>query len=160
MFVAATLLLAAHSCGAWFASWPQKVPLVLSATIDLEQTLELDPSTPPTGAGSATMILDLVNNNLDFAIAYSGLSGSLTVAHFHAGPAGSAGPIIQTICGMPPPPIAGQCEGTSGWITGVWNVPPENITALANEGIYINLHTALNEAGEIRGQIMPEVPKT
>jgi hypothetical protein len=118
------------------------------------------------------------NKNLvKFAISYQGVSGQAIMAHFHIGQMGVMGPIVQTICGNPPPgnkalgfsagpAISGKyCpKGNSGFITGSFKlkankkVPAANTLmkvkdALMTGQIYINFHTCLNEPGEIRGQI-------
>ena len=78
--------------------------------------------------GSAALIYDDVAETLTFAVLFSDLTGPLILAHIHDGDA-------------------------SGLLTGVANVDPSIVDDLLNEGLYFNLHTALNMPGEIRGQI-------
>lgn len=114
-------------------------------------------------------------NVLKYAFTYNGMSGSAVMAHFHIGKAGRGGPIVQTICGMPPPNSknlgysapaisAKTCHtGTSGFLSGSYqlrgNMHDDGMTldqekqALMNGELYINIHTCLNQAGELRGQI-------
>ncbi len=121
-------------------------------------------------------------NQLKFKIEYKGLSGSPIMAHFHNGAPGVSGPILQTICGDPPPTSAigyspdsllgPECpSGTSGVLEGIYPLQdykcPEGdssctsltvdqqVQLLACGNLYVNFHTCLNQPGEISGQIIP-----
>ena len=119
-------------------------------------------------------------NVLTFTITYSGLSGPAIMSHFHLGAANKSGPIVQTICGRPPanakalgysaPAVFKKvCPAvTSGSYTGNYKLqgnPHDNLTlaqekqALMNGELYVNIHTCLNETGELRGQIYPSAQK-
>ena len=125
--------------------------------------------------GSAIVWFNPKTNVMKFAITYSGLSGSPIMAHFHLGKAGVSGPIIQTICGRPPKnnkalgysskATSGHAcpKGESGFLSGTYVLkgnPHIHLTAeqekqaLLNSEIYINIHTCLNELGELRAQIV------
>lgn len=129
--------------------------------------------------GNATLLFDKKSNTLYFAYSYSGLSGSPIMMHFHIAPAGKGGPIVQTICGHPPPGsanlgfssaavVSAKCPvGTAGFITGKYHLqgnPKLNPSVTADQEVadlmagkfYINVHTCLNEAGEIRGQVVQD----
>jgi hypothetical protein len=76
------------------------------------------------------------------------MSGPVTASHVHTAPFGTAGPVTV---GFELSPIDGT--GTqAGCTTGI---DAEVLTGLYGdaEGSYINLHTALNPMGEIRGQL-------
>ncbi|MDF1760446.1 MAG: CHRD domain-containing protein [Coxiellaceae bacterium] len=126
--------------------------------------------------GQAVVWYNPKTNVMKYAITYQGLSGSPIMAHFHIGQAGKGGPIVQTICGMPPkgskalgfsaPAINGHVcpQGASGFFTGTYKLhgnAEDKLTAaqekqaLLNGKLYINIHTCLNELGELRGQIVP-----
>jgi hypothetical protein len=93
--------------------------------------------------GIATYALNQVDGNLSYSIVATNLSGPITAAHFHAGAADENGPVIATICA--------PCRGNR--LDGVWSNVSDNSVALAAGGIYLNLHTAANPDGEIRGQV-------
>ena len=139
-----------------------------------------DPVYPYEGAGgSGSFLFDPETNELEYAISYSGFSGRPLMMHFHLGETGVAGPIIQTIFGepystkaplgtTPKAPLNGKeaPKGRSGFISGKYKLignktltPPltaeKEAELLLNGSIYIDTHTYLNEAGEIRGQILP-----
>ncbi len=126
--------------------------------------------------GNATLWYNKKTNQLWFAFSYTGLSGSPIMMHFHLGKSGQHGPIVQTICGQPPPnnPALGSSrnalvksvcpKGTSGFILGHYTLNgnsslkltrDDEIKTLENSGLYLNIHTCLNEQGELRGQIKP-----
>lgn len=116
-------------------------------------TLDGGQETPPVeteGSGSGTFTLNAEQTELSFTVTASGLSGPVTLAHFHRGAAGVAGPVAVD--------IFGSLEEADGNITleGVWEVTEDDVADLLNGDIYINLHTAEHPAGEIRGQLEAE----
>ena len=139
-----------------------------------------DPVYPYDDAcGYGAFLFDPELNELHYAVAYSSLSGAPIMMHFHLGGPQVGGPIIQTIFGEPytdvkglgssqEPPLSGKkgLNSRAGFVTGVYKLkgnslltPPLSIEGekeqLMNGDIYVNIHTYLNEAGEIRGQILP-----
>jgi hypothetical protein len=81
---------------------------------------------------------------LTWRLAFSNLSGPANAAHVHVAPRGQAGPVRVPLCA--------PC--TSG-ATGTANIDAAVLNAIQNDGAYANVHTALNPAGEIRGQVSP-----
>ena len=79
---------------------------------------------------------------LTWRLTYSGLSGAGTAAHIHMGKVGAAGPVIVPLCG---PCKSGQ--------KGKATISESVIKALEAGKAYVNVHTAKNAAGEIRGQV-------
>ena len=90
-----------------------------------------------------------------YSVTVQGLSGNVTAAHIH-GPAGldAAAGIIVTFTVTP---------ATSGIIatgtftsTGHATINMDSLAVLLRNGnAYVNVHTAANPNGEIRGQIVP-----
>lgn len=104
----------------------------------------------PTVATSATGTLtgnyNARTNMLTYSISWTGLSGNISMAHFH-GPAlagASAGPIHD---------ISIATNGMAGSTTGSITLADSTETHLLNGRLYYNLHTVLNPNGEIRGQV-------
>jgi len=111
-----------------------------------------DQEAPPVvsnGTGSGTFTLNAAGTELSFDITASGLSGPVTLAHFHSGPPGVAGGIVFHITDT----IVEDAEGNIT-ATGVWPIDDANVTALLAGNIYVNLHTANHATGEIRGQLI------
>ncbi len=121
-----------------------------AGVIDFVMTIDGDQETPAVdtaAAGTGTATLDPDTNLLSWAITYAGLSGPLTVSHFH-GPA--------PLCAAAAPVLTISDGGAaSGVLTGSAVVSDQQADDLLAGLWYVNLHTALNPPGEIRGQVVP-----
>jgi CHRD domain len=104
------------------------------------------PSGVPAGAtGSfAGTAVELANDKarITWKLTFSHLSGKAIAAHIHLGKKGKAGPVALALCG---PCRSGQ-KG-SGMLTHA------QLAKLEAGAGYVNIHTAKNAGGEIRGQI-------
>ena len=108
-------------------------------------------STAGTGSGTAT----LVGDQLTFNITYSGLSGAANNAHIH-GPATTeeaAGVLIDL------EPFNGGAFGASGTLSGTVTLTAAQASNVRDGLTYVNIHTAANPGGEIRGQIVADASK-
>jgi Fe-S cluster biogenesis protein NfuA len=102
-----------------------------------------------TGAsGSGTFTLNEAKTALTFSITASGLSGAVTAAHFHSAPSGVSGGVVFDVGNFV------QESGGQVTIDGTWNLAASDVASLEGGEIYINIHTAQNPAGEIRGQLV------
>ena len=110
---------------------------------DLSSASEVPPVTS-TGKGTATASLDTATKMLTWSVTYSGLSGPATAAHIH-GPAaqGANAGVLVPFSGTLASPIKGSATLTDA-----------QISDLEAGRTYINLHTADNKGGEIRGQLV------
>lgn len=75
-------------------------------------------------------------------LTFSKLTGRVAAAHIHIGQRGVAGPVTLALCG--------PCRNGA---TGRATVRGGGLAALEAGRAYVNVHTARNPAGEIRGQI-------
>jgi hypothetical protein len=80
---------------------------------------------------------------LAWKLTFRNLTGAAGAAHIHLAKVGVAGPVAVPLCG--------PCR--SG-VTGTARVNARTMTALLGGGAYVNVHTAKNAAGEIRGQVV------
>lgn len=94
----------------------------------------------PNAKGAFTATVN--GTKVTWKLTFSGLSGAAAAAHIHKGKAGVAGPVAVPLCG---PCKSGQ--------SGTAKVTAAVAKALASGGFYVNVHTAKNPNGEIRGQI-------
>jgi len=85
-------------------------------------------------------------NTLTYNINWTGLSGVVTVAHFH-------GPAAVGVAADPLLPITINTNGATGSTSGSVVVADSVETALLDGKIYYNLHTAAHPTGEVRGQL-------
>jgi hypothetical protein len=137
-----TLILAAvFTVG--FLSAASAAMLNFHATMDGKSEV---PPTASTGSGDALATLDTSSKQLSYTITFMGLSGPAAAAHFHgpAAPGANAGVAVAIGGASPTSPVTGSVTLTDAQMAdlqaGKW---------------YVNVHTAANKGGEIRGQMMP-----
>ena len=113
----------------------------------MKVTLDGKSQVPPNtsaGTGTADLDYDAASKKLSWKITYSGLSGPATAAHFHGPAAAGANAGVKV-------PIANP--GTSP-VEGSATLTDEQAADLTAGKYYINVHTAANPGGEIRGQVI------
>jgi CHRD domain len=120
-----------------------------SNTKSLHATLASAQEVPPTkssGTGNADFTLDPSTKQLSWKISYSGLTGDATAAHVHgpAAPGANAG----VVANLAPSGIANPLEGKT-------TLTDAQVADLLAGKDYVNIHTAQNKGGEVRGQITP-----
>ncbi|MCP3477157.1 CHRD domain-containing protein [Bradyrhizobium sp. CCGUVB1N3] len=112
----------------------------LKATLDGKAEV---PATTSGGTGTADLDYDAASKKLSWTVTYSGLSGAATAAHFH-GPAetGKNAGVAVAIPNAAASPVKGEATLTDA-----------QAADLLGGKYYINIHTAANPGGEIRGQV-------
>jgi hypothetical protein len=113
----------------------------MKATLDGKSEV---PANTSAATGTAQLDYDAASKKLSWTVTYSGLSGPATAAHFH-GPA-EAGKNAGVAVAIPN-------AGTSP-VSGSATLTDAQAADLAAGKYYINIHTAANPGGEIRGQVM------
>jgi len=107
---------------------------------DLKGSTEVPP-VQTSATGTADITYDSASKNLSWTIEHTGLSGDVTAAHFH-GPAGvgvNAPPVV-------PIDLSAVAKGSA-------TLDDAQAKDLTEGRWYLNLHTAANPNGEIRGQV-------
>lgn len=101
------------------------------------------PANASAGTGTLTADFDKATSVLKWKLSYAGLTGPASMAHFHgpAMPGTNAGVVV------PFPSAASPAEGSA-------TLTPAQVTDLMAGMWYVNVHTAQNPGGEIRGQVM------
>ncbi len=113
-----------------------------------------------TGAfGDATVLVDLTARTITYTVRVFNLPSGVSVSHIHVGSPLTAGPVIVNFA---PPAPASNDFGFSGVVNA------SEIVLRAEQGIrtaddafqailggnsYVNVHSAANPGGEIRGQL-------
>lgn len=128
-----------------------------SGALNTEQeTVAVTTPAPYFGGGVLTASLDDVTGDFMLDVLFSGTSGPLVGQHIHAGAPGVSGPVLFPL----PAPVAGP-SGLSliGFATVLSAGEMSALTGGGALGVgaatpwYVNLHTALNPTGELRGQM-------
>lgn len=91
---------------------------------------------------TATVTRSGTTGRMGWRLTFSGLTGRAAAAHIHIGQRGRAGPVAVSLCG--------PCR--SGTRRSV-ELSAAVLAALEQGRAYVNVHTARNQAGEVRGQI-------
>lgn len=119
-----------------------------AAAVTYKANLAGNAEVPPVNSqarGTAQVSADTASNQVSWRVEYAGLSGPATAAHIHCGAAPGANAGVAVPMGNnPPSPITG-----SGAMT------PAQMQQLQAGQCYVNVHTAANPGGEIRGQLTP-----
>jgi hypothetical protein len=117
-------------------------PATTSLTAQLAGATEVPP-TKSAGTGTVSATLNPASNLLSWTVTYGGLSGPATAGHFHGpAPAGQNAGVVVPLAAPLASPITGSATLT----------PAQAADLLAGKW-YVNLHTAANPGGEIRGQV-------
>ena len=120
-------------------------------TYNLAATMKARAEVPrPTGVpvGATGLFkgkaVELANDRarLTWRLTFSKLSGRAMAAHIHSGKVGKAGGVMVPLCG---PCRSGQ-RGTA-------TITHAQLRTIEVGRAYVNVHTAKNTAGEIRGQV-------
>jgi hypothetical protein len=113
----------------------------------MKAALKASNEVPPAdskGAGSVDVTYDSASKKLSWKGTYTGLSGPATAAHFHTGEAGKNGGVAVPIF---------QGDAAKSPFEGSATLTDAQAADLMAGKLYVNIHTAANKGGEIRGQV-------
>jgi hypothetical protein len=111
-----------------------------SAKLDASQEIPKQTVKVPAAKGAFTATIS--GAKLHWKLTFSKLSGPANAAHIHLGAMGKAGNVLVPLCG--------PCKsGVSGTATLTAALKKDFTKHL----LYVNVHTAKNPGGEIRGQL-------
>jgi hypothetical protein len=120
-------------------------------TIYLTPGQEVTPPTASADGDYGSAFISLTGNVLNVTDGYYATTGPATLITVSEAPAGMNGPTIFDLT-IDPDYVFGI-----GTFSGSNVLTAPEITALENGDIYINVETAANPSGEIRGQILAGV---
>jgi len=109
------------------------------------------PTTPQTVAtitGEGEVILTLNGNTLTITGEFAGMNSAATMAHVHNGPPAQPGPVVHQL---------EVSKMTGGEISAVLELTDEQVTALHNNELYIQVHSETNPPGELRGWVFARI---
>ena len=137
-FLRASLLattIALGACGMMSPSNTATFGATLSSSAEV-------PANASTGSGTMTATLNKTTSVLSWKASYTGLTGPATAGHIHGPAAAGANAGVVVPFKSAASPIEGEATLT-----------PAQIADLMAGKWYVNLHTAANPGGEIRGQL-------
>jgi uncharacterized cupredoxin-like copper-binding protein len=115
----------------------------LNATQEIPKQVVKDATATGTFSGTLT------GTKLKFTLTFSKLTGAATAAHIHLGATGKSGDVLVPLCGGSPlckSPVARTVTVTKTMAAMLVKDYPKHL-------LYVNVHTAKNPNGEIRGQL-------
>jgi hypothetical protein len=120
------------------------------------------PAVTSTGTGTATFTVN-ANGTIAYTVRVNNLTSNVTACHIHTGRTDLSSGVLVTLC---PSAVTGPIttettiatgtiiEGANTTTAGSTTLTLAGLRALMETGsVYVNVHTANNTGGEIRGQI-------
>ena len=102
------------------------------------------PQTVTTITGEGEVVLTLNGNTLTVTGDFAGMNSAATMAHVHNGPPAQPGPVVHQL---------EVTKMTGGEISAILELSDEQVTALHNNELYIQVHSETNPPGELRGWV-------
>lgn len=126
-------------------------------TVDMTGEQQV-PAITTAAYGGGIVSINRDQNSLHYMFVAGDLSGMIQGAHFHNAAMGASGGVIFDLSAS----FAGvdNYDGAYGYLTGLDAAPFTSTQSLMfrNEMVYVNVHTAANAGGEIRGQVLRNAP--
>lgn len=139
--------------------------------VELDGYAETPVALSTTGVGTFSIKVDRAAQTIDYTLSYDALEGTITQSHIHFGSASQSGGISTFLCSnLGNGPVGTQaCPAAPATITGTLTpasvIGPaaqgisagqldELVAAIKAESTYVNVHTSLYPAGEIRSQLV------
>ena len=123
------------------SSMPDWMPGSGATKVNLSGAEEVPPlSVPGSGSGSFRVADD---GTITGSVTTKDVQG--TMAHIHRGAKGTNGPVIVPL----------DTKGDTYSVPAGRKLTPEQIADLKAGRLYVNVHTAQNKGGEVRGQLQP-----
>lgn len=106
------------------------------------------------GTGDATVTIADDESSISWVVTYSGLTGDPAAGHIHFGAVDATGPVMIPFATVTPTGSTGTFAAAD-YVTGA-GLPADwagVLAAIRDGNAYVNIHTAANPPGEIRGQL-------
>jgi hypothetical protein len=117
----------------------------VAVAADIKVTLTGDQEVPPVksaGAGAGTIIVG-TDRAVSGSVTTTGIAG--TAAHIHEAASGKNGPVV----------VALTKDGDTYAVPAGTELTDAQFAGFQAGNLYVNVHTAANPDGEIRGQLKP-----
>jgi hypothetical protein len=139
--LAAGAALALAGCAGVRDKMPDWMPGSGAVSVNLSGAEEVPPvTTSGSGSGSFRVAED---GTVTGSVTTKGVPG--TMAHIHMGAKGQNGPVIVPL----------SKDGDTYSVPGGRKLSASQLEAFKKGNLYVNVHTAKNKGGEVRGQLQP-----
>lgn len=139
LVIAAAAALA--SCSMYRDNAPSFLPGSGAVSVKLSGTEEVPPVSA-SGSGSGTIRVN-TDGTVSGSVTTTGVEG--TMAHIHQGAKGQNGPVIIPL----------TKNGDTYTVPATAKLNEAQMKAFKEGNLYVNVHTAKNKGGEVRGQLTP-----
>jgi hypothetical protein len=139
LLIAASVVLA--SCATYKDNAPSFMPGSGATSVKLSGAEEVPPVSA-SGSGSGTIRVNS-DGTVSGSVNTTGVEG--TMAHIHQGAKGQNGPVIIPL----------TKSGDTYTVPAGAKLNDAQMKAFQSGGLYVNVHTAKNKGGEVRGQLQP-----
>ena len=141
LVLAAFAVLALGACATYKDTMPAWMPGSSAVSVKLSGAEEVPPvNAPGSGSGSLRVAED---GTVSGSVTTKDVPG--TMAHIHQGAKGQNGPVIVPL----------TKNGDTYSVPEGRKLTPAQMQAWKAGNLYVNVHTARNKGGEVRGQITP-----
>ena len=109
--------------------------------------MPVDLRTTSAISGAGSVAAELSGNELTITVRFNGLSSGVTAAHVHNAPVARRGGVAFAV-------DLGDTSGTAGEIVDTVTLTEAQLAELRGDRYYVQLHTANNPGGELRGWLL------
>ena len=141
MAVTGLAVLALASCATYQDNMPSWMPGSSAISVTLSPAEEV-PAASSSGSGSGSIRV-AEDGSVSGSVSTTGVQG--TMAHIHQGAKGSNGPVIVPL----------DKNGDTYSVPAGRKLSADQLKDLKAGNLYVNVHTARNKGGEVRGQLSP-----
>jgi hypothetical protein len=146
--VAIPLLLAAavltlSGCETMSSAWDSTKSVFTGDNVKLSGAEQVPPVTTKASGSGTIAVKD--DKTVSGSVKTEGVAG--TMAHIHMAPAGRNGPVIIT--------LTKSSDGNTWSVPAGAKLTDAQYDAYKASGLYVNVHSAANKGGEVRGQLKP-----
>jgi hypothetical protein len=141
MIASAALVLS--GCETMSSAWDSTKAVFSGSNVTLSGAEEVPPvTTSASGSGTITVKDD---KSVSGSVTTTGVAG--TAAHIHMGAKGRNGPVIV--------PLTKSSDGNTWTVPEGRTLTDAQYEAYKAGNLYVNVHSAANKGGEVRGQLKP-----
>ena len=137
-----TLLVTGACCALVLSAPSLAAPRTTTWTAALSSGQEVPKQVVKDSSAHGLFKATLSGKTLKWKLTFAKLTGPATQAHIHMAPKGKSGDVVVPLCA--------PCTSS---MTGTATVTSDEVSALKKHRLYVNVHTAKNPNGEIRGQL-------